>query len=104
MSSSPTLSSSTEAEVSKPAPPAPFPFASLGDVTCRLTAQLGTGSLTVRQCLSLARHTVVRLREGAGEDLLVLVNGVPVGRAEVAIIDNTTALRLTEILAPGELS
>lgn len=103
MSSSPTLSSSTEAEVSKPAPP-PFPFGSLGDVTCRLTAQLGTGSLTVRQCLSLARHTIVRLREGAGEDLLVLVNGVPVGRAEVAIIDNTTALRLTEILAPGELS
>jgi flagellar motor switch/type III secretory pathway protein FliN len=100
MSSSPISSSSTEASV--PATPAPFPFAGLSDLTCHVTAQLGTGSLSVRQCLALKRHTIVRLHESAGEDLLILVNGVPVGRAEVAIIDNTTALRLTELLALRE--
>lgn len=103
MSSSPTSSSSIET-----APAADvqdvFPFLPLGEVTCHVTGQLGTGSLSVRECLALKRQSIIRLDASAGEDLLILVNGVPIVRAEVVIIDNTTAFRVTDVLPAGEAS
>jgi len=91
MSSSPTSLSSSEPE------PAPTPFDALGDLVCPVTVVLGTGSITVRQCLSLARQTVLRLDESAGDDLTVVVNGISLARGEVAIIDTTTAIRVTDL-------
>ena len=93
MSSSPTSSSSSEA------PLASSPFDVLGELRCPVTVLLGTGSITVRQCLGLERHSVLTLREAAGEDLRVSVNGVLVARGEVVISDASTAVRVTD-LAP----
>ena len=91
MSFSPTSLSSSEPE------PVATPFDALGDLRCPVTVVLGTGSITVRQCLSLARQTVLRLDESAGDDLSVIVNGITLARGEVAIIDTTTAIRITDL-------
>ena len=78
----------------------PDPLAPLHDVTCRIDVVLGTASMSVRQCLRLQRDSVIRLNQSAGNDLQVVVNGVPVAVGEVVIIDSSTAVRVTDILAP----
>ena len=46
----------------------------------------------------------VRLAQTAGSDLQVLVNGIPIAHSEVVIVDDSTAVRLTDILAPPSVS
>ena len=97
MSSSPTSSSSSDAAALS------TPFESLGELRCPVTVVLGTGTISVRQCLRLERHSVLGLTESAGEDLRVVVNGVLIARGEVAIIDTSTAIRITDLapMVPG---
>jgi len=89
-----------------PVPPAsggegPYdPFALFRDVCCPVEVVLGTGTLTLRRCLGLERGSVVRLAQSAGEDLLVAVNGVRIAQAEVVIIDETIAVRVTHLAGP----
>lgn len=58
---------------------------------------LGTGTVSVRRCLALQRQSVLQLHQSAGEDLQVLVNGSLVARGEVVIVEDSTALRVTDI-------
>lgn len=76
----------------------------LQDVTCRVDVVLGTARISVRDCLALRRHAVIRLAQAAGADLSVEVNGIPVAHGEVVIVDDSTAVRLTDILAPPSAS
>jgi flagellar motor switch protein FliN len=95
MSSSLISSSSSDAATASP-------FDHIGDLRCPVTVVLGTASITVRQCLGLAPQVVLRLEQAAGEDLRIDVNGVTIARGEVAIIDTSTAVRLTDFApAPG---
>ena len=72
----------------------------LNDVTCSVDVWLGTATISVRDCLHMKRHSIIRLAESAGSDMQVVVNGVLVAHGEVVIIDDSTAVRLTEIAAP----
>ncbi len=95
MSSSQTSSSSSDA-------PAPAqPFQRVLDVPCPANVLLGTGVMSVRQCLALDRNSVIELSQSAGEDLQLVVNGVLLARGEVVIIEDSAALRITEIAAPA---
>jgi len=93
MFSSPSSSSSSETSVA-------VDLGRLRDVVCRVEVVLGTGTISVRSCLSLKTGSVIALQQSAGSDLLVMVNSVPVGLGEVVIVDDSTAIRLTEILPP----
>jgi len=72
----------------------------LSDVTCSVDVWLGTATISVRDCLHMKRHSIIRLAESAGSDMQVVVNGVPIAYGEVVIIDDSTAVRLTEISQP----
>jgi flagellar motor switch protein FliN/FliY len=72
----------------------------LSDVACHVDVWLGTATISVRDCLHLTRHSIIRLAQSAGSDMQVAVNGVPVANGEVVIVDDSTAIRLTEIVAP----
>jgi len=76
------------------------PFAHFRDVVCPVEVVLGTGSLSLRRCLGLERGSVVRLQQSAGEDLVVSVRGVSIAQAEVVIIDETIAVRVTHLAGP----
>jgi flagellar motor switch protein FliN/FliY len=97
MFSSPISSSSSEGAADSTG----TPFAGLSDIACDIWVLLGTGSISVRRCLALQRHSVVRLHQSAGEDLQVLVNGSLVAKGEVVIVEDSTALRVTDI--PGAI-
>jgi flagellar motor switch protein FliN/FliY len=68
------------------------------DVRLPVSVVLGTGNMSVRECLALAPRSVVRLEQSAGEDVHVLAGDVPLARGEVVIVEDSTAVRLTEIL------
>ena len=93
MFSSPSSSSSSETSVA-------VDLGRLRDVVCRVEVVLGTGTISVRSCLALTAGSLISLKQSAGSDLLVMVNSVPVGLGEVVIVDDSTAIRLTEILPP----
>jgi flagellar motor switch protein FliN/FliY len=67
---------------------------------CHVDVLLGTATVSVRDCLHWKRNSIVRLRQSAGSDMQVTINGVVVATGEVVIVDDTTAVRVTEILAP----
>ena len=61
---------------------------------------LGTGRMSVRECLYLKPKTVIPLEQPAGSDLHVRINGVLIAHGEVAIVDDSTNVRLTAIVPP----
>ena len=61
---------------------------------------LGTGTITVREALTLDRDSLVELTQSAGEDLWLDVNGVLLARGEVVVVEDGAAVRVTEITAP----
>jgi flagellar motor switch/type III secretory pathway protein FliN len=93
MSSSPTSSSSSDAE-------AGAALASMFDVRCAVDFVVGTGRITVREFLHLAPEGVLRLDQTVGADFEVCVHGVPIGQGEVAVIDESAALRVTRLAPP----
>jgi flagellar motor switch protein FliN len=76
------------------------PFAPFRDVSCPVDVVLGVGQISLRRCLALERGSVVRLHQSAGEDLQVMVKGIRIAHAEVVIIDETVAVRLTHFAGP----
>ena len=97
MSSSPISSSSSEVR---------HPLAGMLDVVCHVDVVLGTGTISVRDCLKLQPRSVLRLEQSAGADLEIRIHGVTAARGEVVIVDDSTAVRITEIVPPpsGERS
>lgn len=95
MSSSLTSSSSSDARAEADA------LAPMSDVACVVDFVIGTGQLTVRECLRLGRDSVVRLEQPAGADLDLRVHGISIAHGEVAVIDDTAALRVTRISMPS---
>ena len=59
------------------------------------------GTISVRECLALGPRHVVRLSQSAGEDLQVVVGDVPVARAEVVIVEDSTGVRVTDMIKPS---
>lgn len=101
MSSSQTSSSSTDGAQVSGRPDAEGPFPGLMDVTCPVSVRLGSGSLSVRSCLALRPHSIVRLQQPVGADLDVCVLDVVIAHAEVTIVDDNTSIRLTDVVVPG---
>jgi flagellar motor switch protein FliN/FliY len=93
MSSSPNSSSSE-------APATADAFAPLHDVVCRVDVMLGSAAMSVRDCIGLRRDSIIRLTKPAGGDMEVTVNGVLVASGEVVIMDESTAIRVTELVPP----
>jgi flagellar motor switch protein FliN/FliY len=92
MSSSPNSSSSSDKSAEKLTP--------LHDVVCTVDVILGTSTMSVRDCLRLQPDAIVKLAQSAGDEMQVLINGITVARAEVMIVEDSTAVRVTDILPP----
>lgn len=98
MSSSATSSSSTDAPAAVEGLPASL--APMADVRCLVEFILGSGTITIRECLRLGQHSIIRLAQSAGSDLVVRVHNVNIATGEVAIADETTALRINRVSPP----
>jgi flagellar motor switch protein FliN len=75
----------------------------LSAVPVDLSVEIGRTRMTVGETLELREGSVITLDRMAGEPVDLLVNGTPIARGEVVVIDEQFGLRLTEVLAePGE--
>jgi flagellar motor switch protein FliN len=70
----------------------------LSDVLMELSVEIGRTRMTVGEMLQLRAGSIVTLERLAGEPVDLLVNGTPIARGEVVIVDEQFGLRVTEIV------
>ncbi|HEV7162187.1 MAG TPA: flagellar motor switch protein FliN [Solirubrobacteraceae bacterium] len=69
----------------------------LSDIPMELSVEIGRAHMTVGEALDLHVGAVVSLERSSGEPVDLLVNGTPIARGEVVVIDEQYGLRITEI-------
>ncbi|HVJ01203.1 MAG: flagellar motor switch protein FliN [Sphingomonas sp.] len=79
-------------------------FRLLQDVDVKLTVEIGSTSLSLRELLALGEESVIELDRDAGELLDVFVNGTLIGRGEVVTVGEKFGLRMTELVSPEKRS
>src|ERR1043165_9885238 len=72
----------------------------LNDVGLELTVEVGRTRMTLGQALALGPGSVITLDRLADQPVDLLVNGMPVARGEVVVIDEEFGLRITEVASP----
>ena len=77
-------------------------LARLHDVPVELTVEVGRTRMTIGETLALGPGSIVSLNRLAGEPVDLLVNGTPIARGEVVVIDEEFGLRITEVGAAME--
>ena len=75
-------------------------FRLLQDVDVKLTVEIGSTSLTLRELLALGESSVIELDRDADELLDVFVNGTLIGRGEVVTVGEKFGVRMTELVSP----
>ena len=80
-----------------PANPGGSDISLLLDVPLQVTVELGRTQLRIRNVLELVPGSIVELDKLAGEPVDVLVNGKPIARGEVVVIDEEFGVRITDV-------
>jgi flagellar motor switch protein FliN/FliY len=70
----------------------------LTDVTVELTVEVGRTHMSLGETMSLGQGSVVTLDRLADKPVDLLVNGRPIARGEVVVIDEQFGLRITEVI------
>jgi flagellar motor switch protein FliN/FliY len=70
----------------------------LSDVPVEVTVEMGRTKMTVGETLELRHGSIVALDRMAGEPVDLLVNGTPIARGEVVVIDEQFGLRITDVV------
>jgi flagellar motor switch protein FliN len=81
-----------------PANAAELELERLYDVPVELAVEIGRTQMTIREALALGPGSIVTLQRLAGEPVDLLVNGKPIARGEVVVIDEEFGLRVTDVL------
>ena len=81
----------------------PADLGRLSDVPVELAVEIGRARMTVGATLELRPGSIVVLDRMAGEPVDLLVNGTPIARGEVVVIDEEFALRVTDVLGDAVL-
>lgn len=68
------------------------------DVPLEVTVELGRTNKSIKDILEFAPGTIIELNKIAGETVDVLVNGKYVAKGEVVVIEESFAIRVTEII------
>lgn len=77
-------------------------FRLLQDVDVKLTVEIGSAQLTLRELLALGESSVIELDRQANELLDVFVNGTLIGRGEVVTVGERFGVRMTELVNPDK--
>ena len=68
------------------------------DVPIRLTVEVGSTQMLVREVLQLGKGSVVELDRNSGDPADILVNNRLVARGEVTTIEDRLAIRVVEVV------
>src|SRR3546814_1950298 len=74
----------------------------LQEIDVRLSVEVGSAQLRIRDLLNLNEGSVVELDRQAGAPLDVFANGTLIAKGEVVTVGGRFGVRITDIVAPGE--
>lgn len=80
----------------------PTEFENIGvlmHVPLHLTVELGSAKLSVAEVLKLGTGSIVELDRDVNHPVDLLVNHRPIARGEIVALEESFALRITELLA-----
>jgi len=72
------------------------------DIPVRISMEVGSTAITIRNLLQLNQGSVIELDRLAGEPLDVLVNGTLIAHAEVVVVNDKFGIRMTDVISPSE--
>ena len=74
----------------------------LENIEVKLTVEVGSTELKIRDLLRLNEGSVVELERLAGAPLDILANGVKIAKGEVVMVGERFGIRFTEVADPEE--
>ena len=74
----------------------------LENIEVKLTVEVGSSQLKIRDLLRLNEGSVVELERLAGDPLDILANGVQIAKGEVVMVGERFGIRFTEVADPEE--
>ena len=72
------------------------------DLPVTVSVELGRVRLAINEILQIGQGSVLELEKLAGEPLEVMVQGRPIGKGEVVVVNEKFGIRLTDIISPSE--
>jgi flagellar motor switch protein FliN/FliY len=84
-----------------PAGARPADLNRLSMIPVEVSVELGRAQMTVGETLDVHAGSVITLNRMAGEPMDLLVNGTPIARGEIVVVDEQFGLRVTEVLGGG---
>jgi flagellar motor switch protein FliN/FliY len=73
------------------------------DVPVKLTVELGSCQMPMKDVLQLAVGSVVQLDKAADEPVHLSVNRKLVARGEVVVVENRFGIKITELVSGGAM-
>ena len=81
---------------------APAGIGFLKNLPVKLTVEVDSVGITVRDLLSAKPGEVLELSKQVGEPMDVMANGELFGKAEVVVVDNKYGIRILEVFGQGD--
>ena len=72
----------------------------LENIEVKLTVEVGSSELKIKDLLRLNEGSVVELERLAGDPLDILANGVKIAKGEVVMVGERFGIRFTEVTNP----
>ena len=72
----------------------------LENIDVKLTVEVGSAELKIRELLRLNEGSVIELDRLAGDPLDILINGTMIAKGEVVMVGERFGIRFVEIVAP----
>lgn len=69
----------------------------IDDIPLEVRALIPCSSLTIGELLALDAGAIIRTSRAAGDNVDILVSEEPVAQAELIVVENTLAVRLSEM-------
>lgn len=79
-----------------------LPLALVEDVDLQVTVELGRTIMTLEELMTLKPKTTIPLQRLAGDPVDVYINGNPIAKAEVVVLDENFGIRILEIVPSSE--
>jgi flagellar motor switch protein FliN len=73
------------------------------DLPLQVAIEVGRLKLRVRDLIRLAPNSIIELKKPAGEPFDICINGIPVARGEVIIVEQSSGVRIIEVQKPGSI-
>lgn len=78
-------------------------LATLHDIPLQISIEIGRLKIRVGDLLKLVPGSVFELKKPAGEPLDICINGNHMARGEVIVVEQTSGIRIIEIIKPGSV-